>query len=853
MGESRKKPVRPGGAAKRRKTSKRGILDFFDRNLRSFANRSAALTFVFALLLLFDLFLMAAVFTDWTGLPGGAAAERIIGLFGGGILVILLYLGYVFLSALVRRGIPRFAARTVGTASLYVCAALLLGLLDLSRAGAQPSAFQRPGEIGRFLSEWLFRSVGSLGTTMAGVFTIILTLLCYGFNDPFIAAYDALRNLSLRLSEWLAQRRASSAAAHGAPRNLFPRLSEWLAQIHTLLIAAYSALRNLLSRLSEWLVQRRAPSVTAYGAPRNLFSRLSAWLAEIHTLLIAAYSATRSLFPRLSEWQAARRAALRRDETAVGGELSAPDSGHPDGNRAGELKSARGSAEDAADWREKTPEISLLSGVVIADRVKHAFLPARQLPPPPEIFGAEHDYDDDISPETARPWGERVIESLSRFGIDAELVDILLGPTVIQFRIQPLPGVKIGRIASSSNNLAMALAVANLRVEAPIPGHPYAGIEIPNPKRRVIPLRSIIEEIEFQFTDKTLPLPMGVTINGDPLVVGLEEMPHLLVAGATGSGKSVFVNDCIVGLCSMRKPDELKMVLVDSKQVEMSAYERLPHLLIPPVTNLKKAVRVLAWAVKEMERRYTLCTSIKVRNLDFFNESAFSKDKLPHIVIVINELADLMMTALKDVEEYICKLAQMAGMVGIHLVLATRRPSVNVITGLIKSNVPARAAFTLPSVIDSRAVLDCGGAEKLLGKGDMFFMSTRNPKPLRVQSPWIDEQSISRWIDYLVNMFGRPVYADIGDQGGAPLGFEESGYFSDAMLDEAVRVVISSGIASASGLQKRLRIGYPRAGRLVDIMETAGIIGPSDGTRAREVLVGERDAVKILERLRGGD
>jgi S-DNA-T family DNA segregation ATPase FtsK/SpoIIIE len=481
----------------------------------------------------------------------------------------------------------------------------------------------------------------------------------------------------------------------------------------------------------------------------------------------------------------------------------------------------------------------------------NAPMPTGQFPPPFDVYGREAEDADGITREMARPWGERIIDSLAQFGVEAELADILLGPTVIQFRIQPLPGVKVNKIVSLANDLTMALAVSSLRVEAPIPGHPYVGIEIPNPRRRGITLRSIIEEDEYQFTDRSLPLPMGVTINGDPLVIGLEDLPHLLVAGTTGSGKSVFVNSCIIGLCSMRRPDELKMVLIDPKRVEMAAYEKLPHILTPPVTDPKKAVHVLAWAIREMERRYSCFAESRVRNLASYNEIVIPKDRLPHIVIVVDEFADLMMTAAKEVEEYVCRLAQMARATGIHLMLATQRPSVNVITGLIKANVPARVAFTLPSMMDSRTIIDCGGAEKLLGKGDMLFLSTQNPKPVRVQCPWIDEHSVTRWMDYLVNMFGEPIYTDIDDQSDAPSGFEEMGGFDDALLDEAVKIVVTSGMASASGLQRRLRVGFTRAGRLVDMMETAGIIGPADGARPREILVDEDEAEAILERLRG--
>jgi S-DNA-T family DNA segregation ATPase FtsK/SpoIIIE len=698
-----------------------------------------------------DVYLLACVFTSWTGVLGGSARRWIIGRLGGGSLIILLYVGYVCLSVIARRRIPQPLSQTAGTVSFYLCSALFLGLLDMTQPGPPPFVFMFPGMVGSHLAGWSFRNIGPLGTTLAGLSAIILTLMCYGFSAPFISAFEDLRDFFVGLAARWGEARKKGAAPAGPP--------------------------------------------------------------------------------------------------PVDEEIDSEDDSDDGCEDADE--------EDPPDVGEgpaEAPDMPIQEDVIPVDELEYEIdgmaLPAGKFPPPPELYGIEPDYDE-ISAETARPWGRRIIDSLAEFGVEAELADILLGPTVIQFRIQPLPGIKVNRIVSLSNDLAMALAVASLRVEAPIPGHPYVGIEIPNPKRRGITLRSIIEEDGFQETEKTLPLPMGVTINGDSLIVGLEDMPHLLVAGTTGSGKSVFVNGCIVGLCSIRRPDELKMVLVDPKRVEMAVYEHLPHLLTPPVTDSKKAVHVLGWAIREMERRYTCCASVKVRNLASFNEMVLPKDRLPHIVIVVDELADLMMTAAKEVEEYICRLAQMARAVGIHLMLATQRPSVNVITGLIKANVPARVAFTLPSMMDSRTIIDCGGAEKLLGKGDMLFMSTQNPKPLRVQSPWIDERSIARWIDYLVNMFGEPIYTDIDDQGDAPAGVEEGGGFDDALLDEAVKVVVSSGMASASGLQRRLRIGFTRAGRLVDMMERAGIVGPADGSHPREILVDEEDAAEILERLRG--
>lgn len=473
-------------------------------------------------------------------------------------------------------------------------------------------------------------------------------------------------------------------------------------------------------------------------------------------------------------------------------------------------------------------------------------------PPPLEIFGNEESHEGEMDEEKSMPLGEKIIKALRQFNIEARLAEILVGPTVIQFRIQLAPGIKVNKVAVLANDIALAMAVPSLRIEAPIPGKPYVGIEIPNPRRRGIPLRTIIGDTAYQDTDTALPLPFGVAVNGDSVIIGLEELPHLLVAGTTGSGKSVFINSCIVGLCSMRTPEELRMILVDPKRVEMAVYDRLPHLLTPPVTDAKKAVHVLAWAIREMESRYTMFAKARVRNLENFNKKVIPKDRLFNIVIVVDELADLMMTAPKEVEEYICRLAQMARATGIHLILATQRPSVNVITGLIKANIPARVAFTLPSSVDSRTIIDCSGAEKLLGKGDLLFLSTRHPKPVRIQSPWVDEQVLCVWLNYLVNLFGMPDFIEIDRQGSGPSGMDNSAAFDDDLLEDAVDTVMSTGIASASGLQRRLRVGFSRASRLIDMMEMIGIVGPADGSKPREILVDEDEAREMISNAKDG-
>ncbi|NLM70601.1 MAG: DNA translocase FtsK [Synergistaceae bacterium] len=475
-------------------------------------------------------------------------------------------------------------------------------------------------------------------------------------------------------------------------------------------------------------------------------------------------------------------------------------------------------------------------------------------PPPLDLFGPRQELGAAEDHEVVREQAVSIIATLSDFGVGAEMADIVVGPTVIQFQLQLAPGIKVSKVSGLSNDLAVALTVPTLRVEAPIPGKPYVGVEIPNPKRKGIVLRTILESRAFQESENDLPLAMGMRVDSRTLVVGLEDLPHLLVAGTTGSGKSVFINSCITGLCTHRNPEELRLILIDPKRVELNIYEHLPHVLSKPVVSSKKAVQALAWAVREMENRYELFARSRVRNLKSYNQKVLPKAKLPNIVIVVDELADLMFTAQKDVEDYICRLAQMARATGIHLILATQRPSVNVITGLIKANIPARVAFTLPSQTDSRTIIDVAGAERLLGKGDMLFVSSRYPRPLRLQAPYIEDGKSIEIVEYLENIFGSPEYVDIEAQGpGESTAGGEAVFADDPLLEEAVNIIMDTGIASASRLQRQLRIGFTRAARMVDSMERIGIVGPPDGSKPREILVDEETAKEMLSRVLSGD
>ena len=436
------------------------------------------------------------------------------------------------------------------------------------------------------------------------------------------------------------------------------------------------------------------------------------------------------------------------------------------------------------------------------------------------------------------------------------MAEIVIGPSVVQFQIDLSPGIRVSKVSGLASDIAMALAVVSVRVEAPIPGKPYVGIEIPNSKRRGIPLRSVIESHDYQESKNVLPLPLGMRVDSRYMVAGLEEMPHLLVAGTTGSGKSIFTNTCILGMCHKRTPSELKLILVDPKHVEFAIYDGLPHLLSRPISEPKKAVSAFAWAVQEMETRSQMFAQAKVRNLESYNAKLLPKSRLPYIAIVVDELADLMYTAGKEVEALIARLAQKARSAGIHMILATQRPSVDVITGLIKANIPARIAFAVPSQTDSRTIIDVAGADKLLGKGDMLFLSTRYPRPVRLQASFIDEKRTMAFIECVRRSFGQPEYVEFEDykedKNGSKNNIYDSGVTLDPKINEALSFIMESGIASASKLQTVMGIGYPRASRIISTLEQLGILGPqpSSPSKPREILTDTDSALQIIDEAR---
>lgn len=446
--------------------------------------------------------------------------------------------------------------------------------------------------------------------------------------------------------------------------------------------------------------------------------------------------------------------------------------------------------------------------------------------------------------------GKIIENTMKNFGIDSKVVAINRGPVITSYELKPAPGIKLSRIVSLSDNIAMALASSDLRIEAPIPGKTVVGIEVPNKEKDSVGLKELIESKEFKNIKSDIPLTLGKDVEGNILISGMEDMPHLLIAGATGSGKSVCINSIITSVIYKSSPKDVKLMLIDPKVVELSVYNGIPHLLIDVVTNPKKAAFALNWAVDEMEKRYLAFAENHVRDLKGFNKKMIAEgrenEKLPKILIIVDELADLMMVASKEIEEYIARLAQKARAAGMHLILATQRPSVDVITGTIKANVPSRIAFSVASAVDSRTILDMGGAEKLLGKGDMLFYPSKYPKPKRIQGAFISDGEVERLVDFvknnneIKNNNESKIEQAIEDK-KVKIDNEK-----DPLFKDAVELVINDEQASISYIQRKLKVGYSRAGRIVDQMEEMGIIGPHEGSKPRKLLKTREELDMIL-------
>jgi S-DNA-T family DNA segregation ATPase FtsK/SpoIIIE len=453
------------------------------------------------------------------------------------------------------------------------------------------------------------------------------------------------------------------------------------------------------------------------------------------------------------------------------------------------------------------------------------------------------------NPELHKKNAEIIEKTLRSFGIESRVTNIAVGPTVVQYALSITVGTKVAKVKNLANDLALSLAANSsaVRIEAPIPGTTLIGIEIPNPTPNFVYVRELLSDLERDNAKFELPVVLGKSVTGQRIIKDLTDMPHLLVAGATGTGKSVGINSILAGLLATKSPDELRLILVDPKMVEMAPFNGIPHLLIPVITDMELVINALQWAVEEMMRRYRIMKQLSVRKIKEYNQK-MGYNAMPYIVIIIDEMADLMLTTGVDVESKIVRLTQMSRAVGIHLILATQRPSVNVITGLIKANVPSRMSFAVATAIDSRVIIDQSGAESLIGKGDMLFKSPEYPRPIRIQDAWTDTKDIENVVTFVKDQTEEVHYFEDITKPKKEVNAEEvageGGDFSDdSLFEDALAIVINTQKASASFLQRKFRIGYNRAARLMDELEEAGAIGPADGSNARKVLVSSVEQV----------
>lgn len=476
--------------------------------------------------------------------------------------------------------------------------------------------------------------------------------------------------------------------------------------------------------------------------------------------------------------------------------------------------------------------------------------------PPITLFERSHNKAKGDIENELKTNAQLLVDTLASFGVQTKIIDISRGPSVTRYELQPLAGVKISKITNLADDIALNLAASGVRIEAPIPNKAAVGIEVPNKASSSVNIRSIFESKEFKESKSPLSIALGVDIAGNVVVADLTRMPHLLIAGSTGSGKSVCINAVITSFLYKSSPEDVKLILIDPKVVELAEYNGIPHLLMPVVTEPKKAAGALGSAVAEMEKRYKLFAETGVREIKSYNKLAATREdleKLPYVAIVIDELADLMMVAGKEVEDYICRIAQKARAAGMHLIVATQRPSVDVITGLIKANIPARIAFAVSSQIDSRTILDGGGAEKLLGMGDMLYLPLGASKPIRVQGTYVKDEEIAKVIDYIKEDYtadynqemisSMEQLAAASTKGGVAADGAEQ---KDDMLPKAIETVVEAGQASTSLLQRKLKLGYARAARIMDEMEEMGIIGPYEGSKPRQVLITKNQWLEMM-------
>lgn len=670
------------------------------------------------------------------------------------------------------------------------------------------------GLISTIIVYYMCKIFGVFGAWLVSIFALLIASV-YTFNisvSDMIAKFKETKNSGLSTKERLAKMK-------DAALNL---VTDEVDDIDDKTVVAGKEKKGLFGGLKEKFSKEEAPEEEDYDNVDDKTIKIVGFnKADDDYLEILEGTQSMSELDVLKELQEADIPADKSD-------LNALNRGGVSEN-TGVYSANAGTVENRSAYADKNNDIDI-NTTGNGDSYKNYRLPS------PTLLNKVNKKSDENVRKKVIKNAELLERTLEDFGVDASISQVTVGPAITRYEIQPKPGVKVSKIVNLTDDIALSLAARSIRVEAPIPGKNAIGIEVPNDETQMVGIREIVESDEFKNFKSPLAMGLGKDVSGKIFISDIAKMPHLLIAGSTGSGKSVCVNTLINSILFKARPDEVKLLLIDPKVVELSNYNGIPHLLIPVVTDPSKAANALNWAVTEMNRRYKLFSESGSRDIKSYNEKA--EEKLPSIVIIIDELADLMMTSAKEVEDYICRLAQKARAAGMHLVIATQRPSVDVITGVIKANIPSRIAFAVSSRTDSRTILDMGGAEKLLGKGDMLFHPLGASKPERLQGAFISEGELEKVIDFVKGQFSseevkyeEDIIESISAVKTAPIDDE------DELLPQAIEFVVDTGQASASMLQRRFKIGFNRAARIIDSMEERGIVGQNEGSRPRKVLI----------------
>lgn len=760
-------------------------------------------------------------YSNILGSPGAAVASFLYILLGQAAHVLYFLVAVWGLMLIRHTPVDRIPARLVGM--LFLCGSIA-GLLHVNSTEAALTG----GMVGAFVGQRVFGNFGIIGANViGGTLSIVGVLLATEFL--LVTMANTVRELIVLVVRALAagvqqiqRRRAERAAVREA--------RQWDEPV--------------------------AATVDVDATPRERVINIRPEVPRIEEEPFAPISEPEQLViptdnePMEPELPEAESDAVEAEDTS--GEEAVVEKAQP----APKASSRNGNGKPQSRPRRKTQDIAELPDDYV--------YPKRYTLPPLDLF-EEGDYSvpQDLTEQLHETSG-LLEETLQTFSIEARVTDVTRGPTITRYELEPAPGIKVSRFLSLADDLALALKAHRVRVEAPIPGKGRVGIEVPNKDRESVVIHDLLKSNTFRKSKAQLPLCLGKDIAGDVTVADLATMPHLLVAGATGAGKTVCVKSLLASLLCHHKPEELQLMLIDPKMVELSIFNDIPHLITPVVIDPKKAASSLNWLITEMEERYNLFAHLRVRNIEVYNQSVENGEiemegededdehssvsvirKLPYIVCIIDELADLMMLARAEVEDAIARLAQLARAVGIHLIIATQRPSVDVLTGVIKANFPARVSFQVSSRVDSRCILDEIGAERLIGQGDMLYLPAGQSKPTRIQGAFVSDEEMNRLIAYLKTQ-APPQYRDeiekFGQKKDSQVDLADE---HDDLFDDAVRVVLETGQASISMVQRRLRVGYTRAARLIDMMELKGIVGPHTGSKAREILVGLREEDEV--------